>query len=420
LAEALASAYANNPTLIAQRASLRATDEGVPQALSGYRPKVTGAADAGITAINGTTLYPRGVSLTIEQPIFLGHRTANGVKIAETAVLAGREVLRNAEQSTLLSAAQAFMNLVQAQAVLNITRDNLDFLSAQVRAANDRLNVGEGTKTDVAQTTARQSAGQADYNAAVAGLNTAIAVYEQIIGHKPKSLGAARPIDNLLSKTLNAALADAMTAHPAILAAGYNIDIAEFNVKVTEGALLPTISVSGTLSHDDGTSQGTSNSASAVARLSVPIYQGGEVASQVRQAKETLGQRRIELDASRDEVRQAVISAWGALDAARAQIRAAEAQVQAENLVLSGVIEEQKVGQQTTLDVLNAQQELLNARLLQVRAQHDRVIASYSLLAAIGMLSADRLNLAVAAYDPTHHYVQVRDKWGGLRTPDGR
>ena len=143
MAEALASAYANNPTLNAQRASLRATDEGVPQALSGYRPKVTGAADAGITAINGTTLYPRGVSLTIEQPIFLGHRTANGVKIAETAVLAGREVLRNAEQSTLLSAAQAFMNLVQAKAVLNITRDNLDFLSAQLRAANDRLNVGD-------------------------------------------------------------------------------------------------------------------------------------------------------------------------------------------------------------------------------------------------------------------------------------
>lgn len=420
LADALASAYANNPTLNAQRASLRATDEGVPQALSGYRPTVSGGASIGATTSGGRSIYPRGVSLTIEQPLFLGHRTTNGVKIAETAVLAGREALRNAEQSTLLQAAQAFMNLVQAQAILNLTRENLDFLGEQVRAANDRLNVGEGTRTDVAQTTARQSAGQAEYNAAVAQLNTAIAVYEQVIGHRPKSLGTAKPIDHLLSRTLNAALADAMTSHPAILAAGYNIDISEFNVKVTEGALLPTLSVSGTLSHDSGTAQGSTNSASAVARLSVPIYQGGEVASQVRQAKETLGQRRIELDAARDEVRQAVISAWGALDAARAQIRAAEAQVRAEQLVLSGVIEEQKVGQQTTLDVLNAQQELLNARVAQVTAQHDRVIASYTLLAAIGMLNAERLSLKVAPYDPTHHYVQVRDKWGGLRTPDGR
>jgi outer membrane protein len=420
LAEALASAYANNPTLNAQRASLRATDEGVPQALSGYRPSISAGASIGATTSNNRTFYPRGVSLTIEQPLFLGHRTTNGVKIAETAVLAGREVLRNAEQSTLLQAAQAFMNLVQAQAILNLTRENLDFLGEQVRAANDRLNVGEGTRTDVAQTTARQSAGQANYNAAVAQLNTAIAVYEQVIGHRPKNLGAAKPIDHLLSRTLNAALADAMTSHPAILAAGYNIDISEFNVKVTEGALLPTLSVSGTLSHDAGTAQGSGSSASALARLSVPIYQGGEVASQVRQAKETLGQRRIELDAARDEVRQAVISAWGALDAARAQIRAAQAQVEAENLVLSGVIEEQKVGQQTTLDVLNAQQELLNARVSQVTAQHDRVIASYTLLAAIGMLNAERLGLAVPSYDPTHHYVQVRDKWGGLRTPDGR
>jgi len=423
LAEALASAYANNPTLNAQRASLRATDEGVPQALSGYRPIVSGAADAGITgSIGSATTFPRGVSLTIEQPLFQGHRTTNSVRIAETAVLAGRETLRNAEQTALLAAAQAFMDVVQAQALLNLRRENVDFLREQVRAAQDRLNVGEGTRTDVAQTNARLASGDADLNAAAAALNTALAVYEQVIGHRPTSLGAAKPIDGLLSKNLNAALADAMTSHPAILASGYNIDIAEFNVKVTEGALLPTVTVSGTVSHrDDSSGLNThSDSASAVARLSVPIYSGGESSSKVRQAKETLGQRRIELDVARDQVRQAVISAWGGLDAARAQIRAAEAQVAAENLALSGIIEERKVGQRTTLDVLNAQQELLNARVAQVSAQHDRVIASYSLLAAIGMLGAEKLGLDVTAYDPIQHYTQVRDKWGGLRTPDGR
>jgi outer membrane protein len=420
LAEALASAYANNPTLNAQRASLRATDEGVPQALAGYRPTISGAGDIGVT--DGGGGYPRGVSITIEQPIFTGHRTTNGLKIAETAVLAGREALRSAEQDTLLSAVTAFMNLVQAQALLNLRSENVDFLREQGRAAQDRLNVGEGTRTDVAQTNARLASGQADYNSAAAALNTALAVYEQVIGHRPKSLGTAKPIDGMLSKNLNAAIADAMTGHPGILAAGYNIDIAEFNVKVVEGSLLPTVSISGTLSHrDDANGPGTtSNSASAVARVSVPIYAGGQTASQVRQAKETLGQRRIELDVARDQVREAVISAWGSLDAARAQIRAAESQVSAENLVLSGIIEEQKVGQQTTLDVLNAQQELLNARVAQVTAQHDRVIASYALLAAIGRLSADTLSLNVQRYDPTNHYSQVRDKWGGLRTPDGR
>ena len=420
LAEALASAYANNPTLNAQRASLRATDEGVPQALAGYRPTIS--CDGSIGVHDGGGGYPRSVSITVVQPIFTGHRTTNGLKIAETAVLAGREALRSAEQDTLLAAAQAFMNLVQAQALLNLRSENVDFLREQVRAAQDRLNVGEGTRTDVAQTNARLASGQADYNVAAANLNTALAVYEQVVGHRPKSLGTAKPIDGMLSKNLNAAIADAMTTHPAILAAGYNIDIAEFNVKVVEGSLLPTVSLSGTLSHSDDTvGQGiASNSASAVARVSVPIYSGGETASQIRQAKETLGQRRIELDASRDQVREAVISAWGSLDAARAQIRAAEAQVSAENLALSGIIEEQKVGQQTTLDVLNAQQELLNARVAQVSAQHDRVIASYALLAAIGRLSADTLSLNVQRYDPTNHYSQVRDKWGGLRTPDGR
>ncbi|HVZ13993.1 MAG TPA: TolC family protein, partial [Bauldia sp.] len=164
LSQALASAYQNNPTLNAQRADLRATDEGVPQALAGYRPTVSAAGQ--ISATNGSSYYPGSVSLTIEQPIYAGGRTVNGVNIAETAVLAGRELLRDTEQSTLLSAAQAFMNLVQAQALVNLRRENVDFLTQQGKAAQDRLNVGEGTKTDVAQTNASIASGQADLNAA--------------------------------------------------------------------------------------------------------------------------------------------------------------------------------------------------------------------------------------------------------------
>jgi len=425
LAQALAAAYADNPTLNAQRANLRATDEGVPQALSGFRPQISADASTGITNASGggssATFFPSGVSLTITQPLFTGGRTVNGVKIAETAVLAGREVLRNTEQTTLLSAVSAFMNLVQAQALLNLQKQNLDFLGQQGKAATDRLNVGEGTRTDVAQTNASLAAGQASYDSAVAALNTAIAVYAQVIGHEPKALGAAKPVDNLLSKNLNAALADAMTYHPAILAASYNIDISDFNVKVAEGALLPTVALQGQLSHQEGGLSGSNgNSASAVASLSVPIFSGGDSSAKLRQAKEVLDQARIQLDAARDTVREETISAWGTLDAARAQIRAADSETTAQNLVLSGIIEEQKVGQATTLDVLNAQQTLLSARVAFVTAQHDRVVASYTLLAAIGKLNAETLGLDVASYDPVQHYVQVRDKWGGLRTPDGR
>jgi outer membrane protein len=421
LAQALASAYANNPTLNAQRAGLRATDEGVPQALSGYRPTVSAGASAGVTDINGSTFYPRGVSLTITQPLFQGWRTVNGVKIAETAVLAAREALRNTEQATLLAAVQAFMNLVQAQAILNLQKQNVDFLGQQVKAAEDKLNVGTGTRTDVAQTNASLAAGQASYSSAVAALNTAIAVYEQVIGHRPQSLGAAKPIDTLLPKNVNAALAD-VPSHPAILAASYNTDVAEFNVKVAEGALLPTVTLQGSLAHDEGSSSSTgqATSASAVASLNVPIYGGGAPSSRVRQAKETLDEARIQLDVARDQVREQAISEWGVLDAARAQIRAADSEVSAQSLVLSGVIEQQKVGQQTTLDVLTAQQTLLSARVALVTAEHDRVVASYALLADIGRLNAETLGLKVAVYDPVQHYTQVRDKWGGLRTPDGR
>jgi outer membrane protein len=428
LIEALAAAYSSNPTLNAARASLRAVDEGVPQALAGYRPTISAAANIGTSTVRSsssgvwTGLTPRGVSFSIEQPIFLGFRTKNGVKAAETAVLAGRQSLLATEQNVLLSAVQAYMNVLQAQAVLNLRSQNLDFLREQLRAAQDRLNVGEGTKTDVAQTQASLSQGQYNYDAALAEVNAAVATYEQIIGHKPKSLGAVRSIDSLLPKSADFGVAFAMKNHPAILAASYNVDVADYNVKILEGALLPTISVTGTASHsDESSAPGTwSDSASLVGRLSIPIYSGGEPSSKVRAAKETLGQRRIELDGANAQIRAAVVSAWGSLDAARAQMRAAQAQVDAQQLVLSGVIEERKVGQQTTLDVLNAQQDLLNAKVALVSAQTARVVAAYNLLSTVGRLTAATLSLPAATYDPTHHYDAVRDKWSGLRTPDGR
>jgi outer membrane protein len=428
LNDALASAYENNADFNAARAQLRGIDENVPQALAGYRPTVSGSMDASITAAKGNQIQgsitgnPRGVALTIDQPLFAGFRTTNSVKQAKNAVRAARAQLRNVEQQTLLNAVRAFMDVVQAQVVLNLRAQNVEFLREQVRAATDRLNVGEGTRTDVAQTNARLQAGLSDYNAAAAAVTSALAVYEQVVGHKPRSLGAADHVERYFPKTQEAAIYAGIRNHPTIVAAEFNIDVASYNVKVLEGAKMATVGLQGQVSHRDDTplSGGWQDTASLTVNATIPIYEGGRDDSQIRQAKETLGQRRIELDSARAQVRQAVISAWGTLDAAKAQVEAAQAQVAAEQLVLSGVIEERKVGQRTTLDVLNAQQELLNARVAQVQAQHDKVVAAYTLLAAIGAFDAQTLKLRVHIYDPAAHYELVKDKWGGLRTPDGR
>jgi outer membrane protein len=433
MSSALAAAYTDNPDLNSARAQLRSIDESVPLALSGYRPRVTATIDVGTQTTRQQLpglemsdwtkgVMPRSYTLSVEQPIFLGFRTANGVKLAQTSVKAAREQLKVVEAGVLLDAVTAFMDVVRAQVVVNLTAQNIEFLREQLRAAEDRLNVGEGTRTDVAQTNARLQEGISDYAQAVADLNRAIATYIQVVGHRPDKLGGYNGVERLLPGSLDGGLDVALSSHPSIVAALYNIDIASYNVRIAEGATLPSLGVSGTLSRreDQGLHDTTSDLASITGRLTVPIYQGGEAAASVRQYKETLGQRRIDLDSARAQVRQAFVASWGQLDAARAQVSAAEAQVSAQQLVLSGVIEERRVGQRTTLDVLDAQQDLLSARVGLVNAQYTKVVGAYRVLSAYGKLDARTLGLAVRVYDPAEHYNAVRDKWGGLRTPDGR
>lgn len=422
LNEALASAYANNPTLNAQRAATRAVDEEVPQALSGYRPSVTGTVTAG--AVNSGGFEQRNISagITITQPIFSGFRTVNGTKAAEAAVKASRETLRNSEQNTLLDGVQAYMNVIRDQAILSLLQENVEFLQEQVRAARDRFSVGEGTRTDVAQAEASLAAANADVAAGRASLESSRAVYMQVIGHPPKNLKSPKAVDRLLPRSLEAAIGASRTDHPAILAAVYNSDTAAFNVKIIEGELLPSVNLQASAQRDweDGYNASTGNSVQVLGQISIPIYEGGETYSRVRQAKETLGQRKIEVDAARDQVQAALVAAWSGLESARSQSSSARSQVDAARLALEGVVEEQRVGQRTTLDVLNAQADVISARITQVQAERDAVVASYSVLSSVGKLSSQSLGLQVAAYKPEQHYKQVRDKWIGLRTPDGR
>jgi len=430
-------AYMNNPTLNSQRASARATDEGVPQALSGYRPRVSVNGSIGSQYWDTTSkpsvnlpvyihqsgnMTPNNYGITATQTLYNGFQTSNRTRQAESQVQAAREFLRVTEQAVLLSAVTAYMNLLRDGAILDLQRRNVEVLQEQLRQTRDRFNVGEVTRTDVAQSESRLAAGRSQVLAAEATYKASVATYRQVIGVEPGKLAPGSPVDRFSPSNLPQSVGVATATHPAVTNAQYNVDAALLQVKVAEGALYPTLAVQGSVLQQNESTQNQLKTfnATVLAQLTVPIYQGGSEYSLIRQAKETLGQRRLDLETSRDQVRQNVVQSWGQLDAAKANIEATQAQVQAAEIALNGVREEARVGQRTTLDVLNAQQELVNARVALVSAQRDRVVASFTLLSAVGRLSPQVLGLRVPVYDANVHYQQVRDTWAGVRTPDGR
>jgi outer membrane protein len=426
---ALAKAYQFNSNLNSQRAGTRVTDEGVPIAKSGYRPNISGNASIDYTSRNGRTsarFTTGSFGIQLNQTLFDGFRTRNNVAAAEANVRASFEGLRNTEMNTLFDAASAYMDVIRDRRIAVLTEQNLAFLNEQARAARSRLEVGEGTRTDVAQADASQASAVAQLSAARAQEQASAAQYRSVIGDDPGSLAPAAPLAKLVPKSLEAAYAMAETQHPAILASQHQVDAAGFQVKEIEGQLLPSITGSAGVQRDfnsaspDIFSSGSSTSATIGATLTVPIYQGGRTSAQVRQAKESLGQARINVDINRDEVRRAVASAWAAYVAARENVTANREVVSASELALNGVIEERNVGQRTTLDVLDAQADVITAQINLADSERNVVVNSYAILSAVGTLNAQRLGLAVAQYKPREHYQAVKDKWIGLRTPDGR
>ena len=434
IGSAMARAYGGNPDLNAQRAAVRASDEEIPRAYSVGRPKVNATADAGLTNLNtkahpsaGFTNFftqPRGYGLSVTQTLWNGNRIGNSLTQAESRVFGARETMRNTEQNVLSDSATFYMNVLRDTAILDLNRNNIAVLEEQLRQTNDRFKVGEVTRTDVAQSQANLAKAQTDFFTSKSNLLTSIANFRQVIGVEPKKLEPAKPLDRLLPRSVKEAVEISQSEHPAIQALLHGVDAAQVQVKLVEGELYPTIGVTGTLSQRwDQTSTtpgGQAISASVVGQITIPLYEGGEVYARTRQAKETLGQQRLQTDLQRDKVRAAVVSSWGLLENAKASIQSTQSAVRAAEVALNGVREEAKVGQRTTLDVLNAQQLLLNARVSLVTAQRDRVVNSYLLMSAIGRLSAANLALNVTRYDATVHFDQVKDKWFGLRTPDGR
>jgi TolC family type I secretion outer membrane protein len=431
--EALTHAYKGNPTLNAERARQRATDEQVPQALSGWRPTVSANAEVGVdfndrdntrtvdpTFEDQITQIPGQVRIGLSQPIFRGFKTVEGTQQAESTVKAGRQNLLAVEQQVLFNTAQAYMNVLRDRQIVAYRIRNVAALREEVRGAQERFDVGEVTRTDVAQANSRLSQAQADLAQARASLAASSADYQQQVGHKPGKL--RYPGMPKLPKSLETALAIAKKTNPNILAAAFIADASRHAIEVAKGDLLPTVSLEADAfaqAFDLGKGEPERGDSEYQQGLSlsgvvqVPLYTAGRTYSAVRQAKQTASQRQIQILEQGRAVRESVTSSWNFVIESRAQIEAARAQVSAANLALEGVKQEALVGSRTTLDVLDAEREVTEAQIALVSAERDLIVAAYQLLGSMGKLTAPNLGLKVRYYDPRVNYNRVRDKWFG-------
>jgi len=423
LREALAAAYNSNPKLDAERAKVRATDEDVVRAESGYQPTVLGNADLGhqkttsrpSSAANGGS-NPWGYSLSVRQSLFNGFRTTNEVSEAEATVKASREDLRLAETNTLLEAAVAYMDVVTAAAVVRIRDNNVDVLRQELEAAKTRRAVKEVTRTDVAQAQARLARAVSTADLAKSELKTSRAMYERVIGHAPVSLTPPSLQVKGLPRAIEEAWNTAEQENPIVSSALHREEAARYAVGKVRGELLPEVSLEASYGHRENpdAAYDEENAATVTGRLSVPLYDGGEIRARVRQAKQIHVSRLQEIEQARADTQSNVTAAWSALEGQRAKLSSDAQQVEANRIALDGVREEQRVGQRTLLDVLNAEQEFLDSQIEHTLARREVVVASYKLLAAMGQLSAEQMGLTATVYDPALHLEDVRQNWFGI------
>jgi outer membrane protein len=441
LTDALAETYNTNPQLLAQRALLRATDEQVPQALSFWRPQVTFTGQIGL---NTTSLQTPPVSPTLNglgqvvstsdrrhiitrpdlvefqaiQPVYRGGRTVAQTRQAINTVESTRAQTLAVETSVFQAVAMAYLDVVRDQALVEVDRNNVEVLRKQLEATQDRFRVGEVTRTDVAQAEAALAQAQGTLVTQQGTLEISRAEYVRAVGHPPGRLmlPRERPV---LPATREEALSLAANNNFSVISARFAELAARDNIDVVRGQLLPQISVVGTLdrSYDQtATFKGALlNSAQITAQLTMPLYEGGAIYSQTRQAEQTVGQRRSQVDDARRAAVQTASQFWSTLQAARASISSFAAAVRAAQIALEGTQQEALVGTRTVLDVLIQNQTLLQTQSQLVTAQHDAALAEFNLASAVGRLIAPELNLPVRLYDMEQHYREVKDKWIGFR-----
>ncbi len=424
LEEAFIQAYTTNPTLNARRASLRAVDENVPQAVSGWRPTVrlTGALgkrDVETEQSGRTTVderrTPGSAAVTLTQPLYQGGRTVAGTQRAEAQIQAERARLIASEQTIFLSVATFYANVMRDQAVVELRANNEQRLRRQLEATRDRFRVGEVTRTDVAQAESRLSRSTADRILAEGNLTASRASYERFVGRPPERL-AEPTLQISLPTDVRDAASTAASNNPNIVAAQFEEAAQRLRIKETQGELLPDLNlvVDYTRTNDSSARDQKSWAYGAQAQVSMPLYEAGSVTSRVRQAREVATQRRVEIEDSRRQAISDATSSYESLETAKASLASLEQEIRAATIALEGVQQEANVGSRTVLDVLDSEQELLDAQVRQVSARRDAMVATYQVLSAVGRLTAKELGLPVQLYDYDANYQRVRNKWWDL------
>ena len=421
--EALMSVYNGNPRLQAERARVREVDENYIQARAQGRLTATASGSYGVTTTRSTSTSifggggdsyvngdPKSAQLQVIQPLYQGGRVKALKRQAKSSILAAREGLRNAEQSIFLSAANAYIDVIRDEETARIRRNNVMVLSRQQLAAKDRFDVGEGTRTDIAQAQSRQAAAESGLAQAEAQLQASRATYTRIIGHPPVALQTVPRFE--LPRSLQIAIALARENNPQLLAAYFNEDAADSAINVAKSASRPVISLNGSagVTRDQVLGIGEADQASLTAQISIPIFSGGLNRSRVRQAKHAKTRLAFEVRDTELAVDQTVAQIWAQLDAARLSLRASRQQVTAAEVAFEGVDLEQKVGTRTTLDVLDAEQEVLNAKLSVVEAERNVNAATFQLLTTLGVFDVEGIRLPVEEYDPNENFEAVRYK----------
>lgn len=426
LVEAFRTAYETNPSLISGRANVRATDENVTQARAGLRPTVTATVGTDVeytrSAFRSDTTDTVSASLDASQPLYDGGRTFNATRGRMADSAAARARLTQLEQDVLFDVVSAYMDVRRDAEFVVLGRNNVRVLAEQLRASQDRFEVGEVTRTDVSQARARLAESEANLSTFMGNLERSRQAYRAVVGAEPDDLASPPPIPSLPG-SLDEAIAVAMQNHPLLVAARLDETSAVRDVKVAIGGLLPTITLDGSVSHLDGGFPDIGSAESTRARLGVtariPIYQAGAQYSRVRQAQELASQARANITVEARNRRRATENAWSDLLVAQANIRSNRQQVAANEIAFEGVREEAIVGSRTTLDILDAEQELLNARTNLVASVRDEYVAGFALLAAMGALTVDGLDLSVEKYDPEIYYDANNARFFGYeRTPD--
>jgi outer membrane protein len=444
LVEALASAYSDNPLIRQERARVRATDEDLARAQSGYRPRISANADYGISnqstgaapviLDNGQTptpaqikanergiqrpdgfRHPHSYGFQLQQPLFDGGSTVGAVREADANIRAAREKMRAVEQKVLLDTVKAYTAVIRDRSAVGLRESGVTLLSRELAGTRERFSAGEATRTDVAQAESRKARAAAGMEQAKADLRSSLAEYQRVVGHPATSLSTPPIAKATLPDSLEDAVQISQTENPDVVEAAYREEAAEHQITKIEGELLPqlTLSASHLDRYDISRTIENQQTQSVTARLNIPLYSGGDTEARIRAAKQERQGRLEGVEQARQQGQATTITAWSQMVADRAQVTAVKEQVRAATAALLGVREEQRAGQRTLIDVLNSAEELIEAKIALERAKRNLVVSSYGVLSAVGRLTAVDLGLNVSLYDPDVNYSQTnRRGWG--------